>query len=1112
MHVIRARFPDCLPHVTLVVTPIATAFFWLCVTGASALAQSSSAPAILQLYEARWTTIENRMADIHAAGYGRLWLPPPSRAESGNHSVGYDVYDRFDLGSPRNETLYGTKTGLKTMIEGAHNAGVLVNTDFVPNHNGFAHAGTVDDRGTPTTADDVSFVEAGGYPGFVLTLPNDTDGDYHGAYESGEQEFRLSGLIDIDQAKNHQFIRHPVDPGNPQNIPAGTSGVFGRPPANIPTPTNAQFYPDQGLGGQVVFDATMNQNITLYDFNTNDPLAGDAIAENALGLIMRNARWMVQEVGVDGFRIDAARHFPRWVLNYLDQAMFLADKDTLLDGSPHHVFTFIETGYDSPGFIQGFIRKNIHNGNLGQVGGNRDALDFNLFGALHGNLTSNGFANNWHNIRNASIDLNDDGLVNGSQGVSFAQSHDELGPYLQNVAYAYTLMRPGNAIVYTNAREFGNGRDFPRGGKDDALGGVYGDTITTLVELRNSHGRGDFHERWIDDAFNPTSGFSNIYVYERENSALVALNSRNDSFVETRSGVQTAFAPGTVLVELTGNAADPTVDAAGNIPDAIRVDGAGKVSLSIPSNAGHGRGYVIYGVAPPQGTLSVINAASTLPGATPTPGTNGTARLADIDVVTSDSFSVRLDTTPVTLPTPAGETQPYRDVHADGDAALIKIDEGMDLNNNGAIDTVTPGDVAYGFESFTGTNTPGYIYEGGTNVGTGTGHYEQTIDATQLSEGRHYITVRAFRHRDAATGGDGGPAVFTDFRRTIYIDRLPPESEVVSFEPFASDPGNPNNRDLILGSVDKTADNMHVFLDLGAEVTDEEILQMIGSGSATEYYDRDQRIRGYLGVKSGNHVVTVVTFEVTGNVNVQRFVGIETQTNVGLGFGDVSGDGFLRANDVSGAGSFEEVLLSQNAQFDAAADSDGNGLVDNRDLFALGQHIVANTTDARVFRAYEHLLAERADLNSDGSADVDDLVTLYANMGTSDWMSDLDVDGVVDLGDARVLVVDLLRTSPADFNLDGVVDIADYTLWRDNIGTTTGVGDANFDGVTDTSDYQLWKAQFGTQRVPLSPAASSAISASIPEPTSAVLLLTLVSFTVYKHRIANNKEARVISR
>ena len=53
------------------------------------------------------------------------------------------------------------------------------------------------------------------------------------------------------------------------------------------------------------------------------------------------------------------------------------------------------------------------------------------------------------------------------------------------------------------------------------------------MEIRNTHGRGDFAERWIDDAFNP-NGFSNIYVYERENSAIVGLDSRLDSGYDER--------------------------------------------------------------------------------------------------------------------------------------------------------------------------------------------------------------------------------------------------------------------------------------------------------------------------------------------------------------------------------------------------------------------------------------------------------------------------------------------------------------------------------------------------------------------------------------------------
>ena len=60
-------------------------------------------------------------------------------------------------------------------------------------------------------------------------------------------------------------------------------------------------------------------------------------------------------------------------------------------------------------------------------------------------------------------------------------------------------MMPGNAIVYMNAKEFGEGRNFPHdiGGSsysmsNDALGGYHGDDIAKLVEIRNTHGRGNF--------------------------------------------------------------------------------------------------------------------------------------------------------------------------------------------------------------------------------------------------------------------------------------------------------------------------------------------------------------------------------------------------------------------------------------------------------------------------------------------------------------------------------------------------------------------------------------------------------------------------------------------
>src|SRR2546423_12520798 len=87
------------------------------------VASDVSAPVTLQWFESTWSTIEKRMPDVMAAGYGGIWTPPPGRADQGNLSVGYDVYDRFDLGSAGNPTLYGTENGIKSMIDQLHRIG-----------------------------------------------------------------------------------------------------------------------------------------------------------------------------------------------------------------------------------------------------------------------------------------------------------------------------------------------------------------------------------------------------------------------------------------------------------------------------------------------------------------------------------------------------------------------------------------------------------------------------------------------------------------------------------------------------------------------------------------------------------------------------------------------------------------------------------------------------------------------------------------------------------------------------------------------------------------------------------------------------------------------------
>jgi hypothetical protein len=89
-----------------------------------------------------------------------------------------------------------------------------------------------------------------------------------------------------------------------------------------------------------------------------------------------------------------------------------------------------------------------------------------------------------------------------------------------------------------------------------------------------------------------------------------------------------------------------------------------------------------------------------------------------------------------------------------------------------------------------------------------------------------------------------------------------------------------------------------------------------------------------------------------------------------------------------------------------------------------------------------------------------------------------------------------LQVLPGDYNKNGIVDTADYTVWRDHLGTSF---DLNFNGnetgtsagVVDQADYDLWKAHFG-EALGSGSAARSPSSAAVPEPPG--VLLTTIGF------------------
>ena len=233
-------------------------------------------------------------------------------------------------------------------------------------------------------------------------------------------------------------------------------------------------------------------------------------------------------------------------------------------------------------------------------------MDFPLYQAMYNNLNAfngtygNSSGNNWYNVVTSSLDYSDDGLLNGSEGVKFVNDQDGgvPAPGLDQVAYAYSLMLPGQQEVYFNGQninnESGSGSSgyFPEGGASDpkdseegALGGVF-DTnvqnsaysnldITNLVDIRNRYGRGNYREDWIE---------TNLLAYERTGSAIVLLSNATTIDTSLPTGVDyetrtmsVTFAPGTWLEELTGNATSSYADPNGEIPEFVQVQTGGVI-------------------------------------------------------------------------------------------------------------------------------------------------------------------------------------------------------------------------------------------------------------------------------------------------------------------------------------------------------------------------------------------------------------------------------------------------------------------------------------------------------------------------------------------------------
>ena len=89
-----------------------------------------------------WNQLSEQAENLANLGFNAVWLPPAEKGVDGSRSVGYDVYDLYDLGEFDQKgsvrTKYGTKDELIKAVKTAQSKGLQVYCDIVVNHMGGA--------------------------------------------------------------------------------------------------------------------------------------------------------------------------------------------------------------------------------------------------------------------------------------------------------------------------------------------------------------------------------------------------------------------------------------------------------------------------------------------------------------------------------------------------------------------------------------------------------------------------------------------------------------------------------------------------------------------------------------------------------------------------------------------------------------------------------------------------------------------------------------------------------------------------------------------------------------------------------------------------------------
>jgi len=237
-----------------------------------------------------WKKLKEEAPRLAEMGFTAIWLPPAAKGTNGTYSIGYDIYDLYDLGEFNQKgsvrTKYGTKKELLDAIGAVHKAGMQVYVDIVMNHMAGADEPELIKVRKVDPEDRTKFISE---PFDIEAYTKFTFPGRKGKYSPFIWDYRCFSGVDFDNKTKEMAIYSILN--------------------------------DYGDGWEdVVDDEKGNYDYLMYD---DIEFRNPSVREE----VKRWGDWYYKQTGFDGVRLDAVKHIsPAYLNEWLDHMRQMTGK------------------------------------------------------------------------------------------------------------------------------------------------------------------------------------------------------------------------------------------------------------------------------------------------------------------------------------------------------------------------------------------------------------------------------------------------------------------------------------------------------------------------------------------------------------------------------------------------------------------------------------------------------------------------------------------------------------------------------------------------------------------------------------------------------------------